>query len=569
MPISLHSHSGQFCKHAVGTLESVVEAAIGRGFISYGLSEHMPRDRIVDLYPEEHHINPSELEEQFDRFILEASRLKRAHSSTISLLIGIETELINRSITFDLLDRTLSRHQDSLDYLVGSVHHVNEIPIDFDPNIFQQALQSLQSPHDPNDPQKSPDPQSPELLYRLCETYFDNQYDLIDRYRPEVIGHFDLCLLFNPDLELANQPAVWAKLERNIRLAISYGALFEVNSASIRKGWATPYPSPSILKLIISLDGRLTLSDDSHGPDRVGSNYHRTLEYLKSHHVQSLWYLVPAADESVSVLLPRKKVSAVKIPGDWWDHPFWSNFRSPSSSDPVAMNIYSDDPPKTSRDHSSSHSQHSVQLAELRGSQNETDRRKHNNDKFRWKNFPIERFINSKWFVVSSSLPLWKNKKNVTISYSSIDGEPINVFDDLIEYHGSLSNDPKSMKKKIAGIDRPKVQAGIQQDDGCQAIEWIWRGKGILGVLKSEWQILGYHLPVLHDDSLNKDQEPDWAIIFFRQTIFTPAGIDIYFRDTSNIKLGLKDRLIDAVRSHPSPKVASLAKSMFDIPHDL
>ena len=53
MPISLHSHSGQFCKHATGTLEEVVLEAIRQGFVVYGLSEHVPRYRTEDLYPEE------------------------------------------------------------------------------------------------------------------------------------------------------------------------------------------------------------------------------------------------------------------------------------------------------------------------------------------------------------------------------------------------------------------------------------------------------------------------------------------------------------------------------------
>jgi histidinol-phosphatase (PHP family) len=51
--ISLHSHSGQFCLHAHGTLEDVVLRAIELGFKTYGLSEHMPRTRLQDLYPEE------------------------------------------------------------------------------------------------------------------------------------------------------------------------------------------------------------------------------------------------------------------------------------------------------------------------------------------------------------------------------------------------------------------------------------------------------------------------------------------------------------------------------------
>ena len=53
MPYSHHSHSGQFCKHAAGTLEDVVREAMRQGFDVYGLTEHVPRYRLADLYPEE------------------------------------------------------------------------------------------------------------------------------------------------------------------------------------------------------------------------------------------------------------------------------------------------------------------------------------------------------------------------------------------------------------------------------------------------------------------------------------------------------------------------------------
>ena len=53
MPFSHHSHSGQFCRHASGTLEQVVLEAIRQGFEVYGLTEHVPRYRLEDLYPEE------------------------------------------------------------------------------------------------------------------------------------------------------------------------------------------------------------------------------------------------------------------------------------------------------------------------------------------------------------------------------------------------------------------------------------------------------------------------------------------------------------------------------------
>ena len=53
MPHSHHSHSGQFCKHAKGMLEDVVLEAIRQKFEVFGLTEHVPRYRTEDLYPEE------------------------------------------------------------------------------------------------------------------------------------------------------------------------------------------------------------------------------------------------------------------------------------------------------------------------------------------------------------------------------------------------------------------------------------------------------------------------------------------------------------------------------------
>lgn len=53
MPHSHHSHSGQFCKHATGLLEDVIKEALNQGFETYGLTEHAPRYRAGDLYPEE------------------------------------------------------------------------------------------------------------------------------------------------------------------------------------------------------------------------------------------------------------------------------------------------------------------------------------------------------------------------------------------------------------------------------------------------------------------------------------------------------------------------------------
>ena len=50
----MHSHSGQFCPgHAKDQLEDIVKHAISIGYKTMGLTEHMPRTELADLYPEE------------------------------------------------------------------------------------------------------------------------------------------------------------------------------------------------------------------------------------------------------------------------------------------------------------------------------------------------------------------------------------------------------------------------------------------------------------------------------------------------------------------------------------
>lgn len=53
MPFSQHSHSGQFCGHAKNTLEEIVQTAISKHLHTFALTEHMPRENVLDLYPEE------------------------------------------------------------------------------------------------------------------------------------------------------------------------------------------------------------------------------------------------------------------------------------------------------------------------------------------------------------------------------------------------------------------------------------------------------------------------------------------------------------------------------------
>lgn len=232
--ISQHSHSGQFCKHAKGDLEQVVLSAIKHTFQVYGLSEHVPRYRSQDLYPEEEGESQplSQLASQFHNYIQEAHRLKSLYKSHISILVGLETEYIT-TLDLDKLDSVLQTYGERIQYLVGSVHHVNEIPIDFDMETYQRAVDTSN-------------------LEDFLVSYLDAQYELLNRFHPEIIGHIDLCRLYTPDITFSSFPRVSENLTRNVRYAIQYGALFEVNAAAFRKNWKTSYPGKDVLEVSLS-----------------------------------------------------------------------------------------------------------------------------------------------------------------------------------------------------------------------------------------------------------------------------------------------------------------------------
>ena len=175
---------------------------------------------------------------QFNSFLDEAHTLKVRYARQINLLVGLETEYITPS-DLDKLSQLLQTAGSRIEYLVGSVHHTNTIPIDFDRETFNKSLESL----------SSPSASDHDRMETFLSSYFDAQYELMQRFRPEIIGHFDLCRLYNPSLRFSDYPSALDKISRNIQFAISYGALFELNAAAFRKGWDAAYPGEDVIKV--------------------------------------------------------------------------------------------------------------------------------------------------------------------------------------------------------------------------------------------------------------------------------------------------------------------------------
>lgn len=336
MPHSHHSHSGQFCSHAKDSLAQVLERAQTLGFTHFHLSEHVPRQNESELYPEEIEasITPSKLCNTFRNYLAEARKLQQEYASrSLHVLVGCETENITSPGTLDYLTEVLDSDANTqpefvgkgvVDYIVGSLHHTHSIPIDFDRETFDRSVASFQTP--------SPS-STTEAHLALIDQYLDDQLEVLQRLKPEVIGHFDMFRLFTPELKL-EAPQIWSKVERNVRFAVQSGALFECNAAAFRKGWNTSYPGKEILDLILSLKGRLCLSDDSHSVQAVGLNYLRLRQYLVDSGVETIWYLEKDTSSSTKhtrghdgapIRFARGTV-ARPMGKEWSSHPFWTTF---------------------------------------------------------------------------------------------------------------------------------------------------------------------------------------------------------------------------------------------------
>ncbi|BFZ62891.1 hypothetical protein YB2330_004001 [Saitoella coloradoensis] len=295
---SHHSHSGDYCLHAKGHLEDVVKEAIRQGFKLFCMTEHMPRDQQMDLYPEESHLTPQDLEDTFAKYYPHAKLLQKKYASQIEILVGFEIDYIRPS-SLALIQRI--RDQYPPEVIMGSVHHAYEIPIDFSREMWERCLERAGGSEE-----------------RLFERYFDDQYEMLRAVKPTVVGHFDLIRLFAPDcgVGLEQYPGVWAKIERNVDLIVEMGAMVEFNSAAFRKGWDEAYPRRDVCELMMRKGVKFCLSDDSHGPHHVGLNYWRTMEYVRELGLEKICYLGKDGEGEVEV----REMAVEEV----WQDPFWA-----------------------------------------------------------------------------------------------------------------------------------------------------------------------------------------------------------------------------------------------------
>ncbi len=283
--VSVHGgHSGAFCSHAEDTLEKVVERYIELNFDWICLTEHMPTENLHHLPVEEAKagLDIVSLQQRIEGYFQEARRLAELHKDSIDILVGFETEAYSgyRDEVAGLIAKFAP------DLIVGSVHHVHDVLIDGTAGGYRRAVEVSGGI---------------ESLY--CD-YFDAQLELIETFRPTVVGHFDLIRIFDADYPKRWEvPEIRDRAVRNLKRIKALGLILDLNVRALAKGAVEPYVSAPWLEFAIQEGIAIVPGDDSHGVASVGNRIDDGISQLVAKGGSTNWKKPEIA--SHPILTPR------------------------------------------------------------------------------------------------------------------------------------------------------------------------------------------------------------------------------------------------------------------------
>jgi hypothetical protein len=140
--------------------------------------------------------------------------------------------------------------------------------------------------------------------------------------------------------------------------------------------------------------------------------------------------------------------------------------------------------------------------------------------------FDAERFLGT-WHIVVTNYGYWKARTSPTVTY-----EPLPPQSGKRAWRDTL----RFSKRGLLG-DKDGTLGGI--DVELEPGRFLWRGDGLLRVIKSPWWVLIV------------DPAYSWAVTYFgRSNVGTAPGMDVYGR-RPDLAPALMDEILAQVRAHP------------------
>jgi histidinol-phosphatase (PHP family) len=269
--VSYHGgHSGQYCSHAQDRLEDIILQYIHLGFKAVGITEHIPPSDDRFVYPDEQSLGltAETLYQRFASYFKELKALKKKYADQITIYAGMETETVTGYISHvnDLIQTFKP------DYIVGSVHHVDDVCFDYSKSEYNRLVAKLGSKQD------------------VYARYFDLQYEMIQSITPFVVGHFDLIRIYDDDYQKTLLlPEIEDRIERNLTLIQSSGLVMDFNLRPLTKGKTEPYISAPILEKAKKMGISLVPGDDSHSLKEVGLHVNTAMDILSDYGFDLNW----------------------------------------------------------------------------------------------------------------------------------------------------------------------------------------------------------------------------------------------------------------------------------------
>ncbi|KAI0389727.1 hypothetical protein F5Y17DRAFT_462446 [Xylariaceae sp. FL0594] len=165
---------------------------------------------------------------------------------------------------------------------------------------------------------------------------------------------------------------------------------------------------------------------------------------------------------------------------------------------------------------------------------------------------PSNEWLWNTWTVTHSTLSMWESAQNVRITYtphkshdaSKGDNAKPSVNDNIVEY------------EKKNGKGGVHTVVGIEKPDPNIPGSWNWRGKGLLAIASSHWEILGWgERPVPSGGGTER-----WAVTWFAPTLFTEEGIDIYSDRKEGLRAETVKQIIEALKQLEVPRFVELVE---------
>jgi len=273
MPPDLHIHT-PFSRHASGSMEETVEAAVRKGFAEIGFADHF-------YYPDDY-VEPAPDcvipdRNAFEQYVLEIERLQVRFRGRIAIRLGAEIDYIPDRM--EDVRGELARYP--FDYLIGSIHAVNGVAFDYREDWLAARFDRLGGPEG------------------LWKTYWRDMERFVSLDLFDIAGHFDLPKKFGiarVDTDFS-QP-----IGRVFDLMDRYRVAIEVNTGGIdRAANRETYPSMDLLRRAAARGIAVAFGSDAHRPEDVGRYFSETSSLLRSEGVTQALTFVQREPRAVSI----------------------------------------------------------------------------------------------------------------------------------------------------------------------------------------------------------------------------------------------------------------------------